>query len=50
MNGQYATADAFRKLFAEGVTSLHLRAFLFTGNSERERSSASPLALKTVCG
>ena len=31
---QYATADDFRKLFAEDMNSLHLLAFLLTGNHE----------------
>jgi DNA-directed RNA polymerase specialized sigma24 family protein len=31
---RYATADDFRKLFAEDMTSLHLLAFLLTGRHE----------------
>jgi len=33
--GQYATAEDFRKLFAEDMTSLYLLAFLLTGTHER---------------
>jgi DNA-directed RNA polymerase specialized sigma24 family protein len=34
MQDRYATADDFRKLFAEDMTSLHLLAFLLTGSYE----------------
>jgi hypothetical protein len=33
--GQYATAEDFRKLFAEDMTSLYLLAFLLTGGHEK---------------
>jgi len=35
VKGQYATADDFRKLFAEDMTSLYLLAFLLTASHEK---------------